>query len=347
MFRWGLIWFATGCGFNTPASVDAAPHDATADAPPDAPPGPCDLPPLSLKIATLTGCAEAGTADGVRGDARFSNPVNVVLSASGIAYVADFDNKQLRKVEPTGKTTTLVALPHPFGMAFAPDGFLIVETDDDDMGQHSTTSGTVWRVDPATGAATVIARDIGRPRGLAVLPDGNIALADQAHDVIEVLDPTTGIASTLAGTLDVTGHVNATGELARFSQPWDLVYWNGDLIVSEVDNGDLRRVTLAGVVTDMVAPQTFDQPQGIGVDSAGDIFITEWGATHKVVELSGGTLSLVAGSSEGYADSDDPNAAQFYGVEGLDVSPDGSTIVVADGNHGDGNPFNHMRVIHQ
>jgi len=347
MFRWGLLVTVAACGFTPPVIHDAAGSDAAIDGPPDAPPGPCDLPALTMKVATLAGCAEAGTADGDRGEARFDNPVNLVLSASGIAYVADFDSKRLRKVEPSGKTTTLVELPHPFGMALAPDGFLIVETDDDDMAMHSFASGTVWRVNPATGAATVIARDIGRPRGIAVLPDGRIALTDQVHFVVELLDPQTGIVSVIAGAADQAGHVNGTGGIARFAQPWDVVYDNGDLIVSEVDNGDLRRVTLAGVVTDVVPMGTFDQAQGLARDAAGILYVTEYGAAHDIKKVVGTTVSLLAGSTVGYQDSDDPHAARFYGVEGLDVTPDGSRLVVADGNHGDGMPFNHIRVIHQ
>jgi len=349
MFRWGLLGmsFALGaCGFTPPVIHDARPADAAIDSV-DAPPGACDLPALSLKVATLTGCADGGTDDGPRGEAHFSNPVNLVLSASGIAYVADFDSRRLRKVEPSGKTTTLVELPHPFGMAIAPDGYLIVETDDDDMGQHSFASGTVWRVNPATGAATVIVRDIGRPRGIEVLPDGRIALTDQVHHVVELLDPATGIVSVIAGTADAMGHVNGSGAAARFSQPWDVVYWNGDLIVSEVDNGDLRRVTLAGVVSDVVPPGTFDQPQGIAVDASGTIYVTEYGNARDVRKVVGSTATLLAGSTAGYTDSDTPTAAQFYGVEGIDVTPDGSRLVVADGNHGDGMPFNHIREIHQ
>jgi sugar lactone lactonase YvrE len=348
MYRWALLVTMAACGFTPPAIHDAPPPaDAAIDGPPDAPPGPCDLPPLTMKVATLAGCADAGDADGDRGAVRFDNPVNLVLSPSGIAYVADFDSGRLRKVEASGKTTTLVQLPHPFGMAIAPDGFLIVETDDDDMGMHSYATGTVWRVNPATASATVLARDIGRPRGIAVLPDGRIALTDQVHHVVELLDPTSGSVTVIAGEVDQMGHVNGSGDEARFSQPWDVIYANGDLIVSEVDNGDLRRVTLEGEVSDVVAMGTLDQPQGLAIDSTGTIYITEYGTTHDVKKLSGTTVSAVAGSTVGYQDSDDPAAAQFYGVEGMDVSADGSRLVVADGNHGDGMPFNHVRVIHQ
>ena len=36
---------------------------------------------------------------------------------------------------------------HPFGLAFAPDGTLYVQTDDNDRGGRSYETGTLWRVD--------------------------------------------------------------------------------------------------------------------------------------------------------------------------------------------------------
>ena len=47
----------------------------------------------------------------------------------------------------------------------------------------------------------------------------------------------------------------------------------------------------------------------------------------------------------GYKDGDDKAAAQFYGLEGLTVKPDGSAIYVADGTRGEDVPYNRIRVI--
>ena len=92
------------------------------------------------------------------------------------------------------------------------------------------------------------------------------------------------IGATLAGVRDQPGHVNATGAAARFAQPYDVVQLpGGDLVVSDFENHRLRRVTLAGVVTDFagtgtiggtdgaIASATFDSPQGLAIDSAGVI----------------------------------------------------------------------------
>ena len=341
MRSWCVLVVVAGCGYTPPKLPDAA-TDAT-DAPSDAL-GPCDLPALTLKVATLAGCAEAGTADGPRGTARFNNPVNVVLSESGIAYVADFDSGRIRKVDATGKTTTLLALPKPFGLAFDSAGFLLVETDDDDQNQHTMDTGTIWRVNPATAQATVIVRDIGRPRGLAVLPDGRVALADYVHDTLSILDPAAATVTPLAGTHDAAGHVNGAGSAARFDQPWDIAYVDGALYVTEVTNGDIRKVLLDGTVTDLVAPGTLDQPQGIAADAAHALYITEWHG-RSVKKLVGTTVTLLAGGNDGYEDTDTPTAAKFYALEGLDITPDGHRIVIADGNHGDMSAYNHVRVV--
>src|SRR5262249_4241179 len=154
---------------------------------------------------------------------------------------------------------------------------------------HSSTTGTIWKVDPATAETMVIARDIGRPRGMLVMPDGRLALADYQHDVIELLDPSTGMVTVLAGTMDVSGHANGLGTAAQFAQPWDLVMSSGDLIVSDLENHMLRRVTLAGIVSDFagtgvaghadatLALAQFSSPKGLAVDNAGTIYVSEAG----------------------------------------------------------------------
>jgi sugar lactone lactonase YvrE len=340
---------------------------AVGDAPPDLPSAidaapACALPAVTTKVATLSGCSQAGTADGVRGVATFSNPVNVVLGRTGIAYIADFDSSRLRKVELDGSVTTIVhqaTFSRPFGLALSTEGYLFVETDDDDMGHHDMTTGTVWRVDPSNGNTVVIARDIGRPRGLAILPNGQIAAADYMHHIVSIIDPNTGVVTLLAGQMDNPGHTNATGVAAQFAQPWDVaVLANGDLAVSDFDNQVIRRVTLGGVVTDLagtpgtmgsmdgtVASATFSQPKGLAIDGSGALYVTENG-NHDVRRIANGGVGRIAGSLvAGYLDSDTPTSAQFYGVEGLDVSFDGTRIVVADGNVGDGMAFNHVRVV--
>lgn len=343
-------------GSGSDASVPGDDSGVTPDA---APAPPCTLGPLTTKVATLAGCDMAGLSDGARSVGRFSNPTNVLVGSDGTTYVADFDNNLVRAIDTSGATRTIAKKPElkrPFGLALAPNGKLYVQTDDNDMGGHSPTTGTLWLVEPATGSATVLARDLGRPRGLAVLGDGRIAMADYQHHVVSIFDPATKTATLLAGALDTPGYANGTATAARFSQPYDIaVLADGDLAVSDSGNHRIRRITLAGVVSDLAgsgvaastdgpsATATFDAPQGLAA-SGNTVYVSD---VHGFVirKIDAGQVVTIAGDgTAGWLDGDDPRAAKFFGLEGLDV--DATRIVIADGNGGDGMPFNHIRVIH-
>lgn len=311
--------------------------------------------------STLAGTEQAAFADGSRKNARFSNPVNVAYR-DGKVYVADFDNGKLRAIDAdTHVTRTVVNQPgfaRPFGLAFAPDGTLYVSTDNDQAGHHDLMSGTIWRVDVGTGKAVVVANAIGRPRGLLVLPDGRIAVADYLHHVIELVDPNTGRATTIAGSFDLHGMVDGAGAVARFSAPYALAMRsNGKLLVTDFDNNRLREVGLdgttitvaggadAGFVDGTMATARFSHPQGLSMASNGDIYLTDLG-NYRVRRISGDKVETVAGDGKGaWLDSDNPLASELYGLEGLSVVPDGSMVYVADGNRGEAVPFNRIRQV--
>ena len=299
---------------------------------------------------TLSGGAEGGWVDGPRASALFRNPTNVLLGPDGNVYVADYDNGDVRLVRPNGVTLTFTrqdAFSHPFGMAFAPDGTLYVQTDDDDTALGLADAGTIWRLDRRTGVATVVVRDIGRPRGLAALSDGRLVLVDIAHDVVRLLDPTTRAITDLAGSRDVPGFADGTGAAARFDHPNDVVVGPGGLlIVADRDNNRLRSVSLAGVVSTYAGTgvagsldgpsgtATFNLPQGLAADTAGNVFVTDTGAYVVRRIAPNGAVTTVAGDgTAGFADGA-PMQARFFGLEGLDVSADGSSLYVADGNRG-------------
>jgi DNA-binding beta-propeller fold protein YncE len=299
---------------------------------------------------TLAGSAEPGREDGAGASARFNNPTNVVVGPDGNVYVADFDNGLIRLVRPSGATITLTRQPgfsHPFGMAIAPNGALYVETDSDDAGRRDDGSGMIWRVDRNTGAATPLLRGLGRPRGLAVLSDGRIVMVDNVHHVVRVLDPATLGVSDLAGARDQRGFVDGVGAAARFDHPYDVVLTrDGVLLVADQDNHRLRAITLQGVVSTYAGTgargsqngsrdqATFNRPQGLALDDRGDVYVTDLDG-YVVRRVSAqGIVSTVAGSGrEGFADGA-PLLARFSGMEGLDVSPVGRTLFVADGNRG-------------
>lgn len=365
-----LVAACTGStGGDEDAGADAAgpPVDAAIDAPADAPidaaidaaidaPVPCELPPLAGEVATLSGCGTAGMADGARGLARFANPVNVLVDADQV-YVADFDNGRVRVVAADGTARTLVVrtdFRRPFGLTLA-GGALYVSTDDNDLGQHSGSTGTVWRVDPATGAATVVARDLGRPRGLLALPDGRLVLSDYVHHVVSLLTPSTGAVVVLAGVRDQPGYVHGRGATARFDGAYGVALLaDGRIAVADLNNHRIRAVSLTGDVTTLagtgergyadgaVTAARFGAPQALATDAAGRLYVTDTDS-FTVRQIADGQVTTVAGAGVG-GWLDGPRAsAQFYGLEGVTVAADGRTLWVADGSRGEDLPYHRVR----
>jgi DNA-binding beta-propeller fold protein YncE len=320
--------------------------------------GPTD-PPFMAGVSTLAGAAESGVVDGDRSVTLFHNPVNVALGPDGKLYTADFDNHRLRVTDMTGATSTVIFEPgfaRPFGLAFG-SGVLFVQTDNDAANGHSPMTGTIWRVDVAARTADVVVQGIGRPRGLAVLADGRIAMADYVHHVVQLLDPATGAITPLAGAWDSQGFVDGIGADARFASPYGIVQRaDGSLVVCDFDNHRLRTIGLDGTVGTLtgdaagftdgsLASARFNHPQGLAISASGDLYVTDLGNA-RVRRISHGSVETIAGDgTAGYRDHDDPLLAELYGLEGISVSPDGSRVFVADGTRGEDVPFNRVRMI--
>ncbi len=317
-------------------------------------------PPFTNGASTLAGASDPAKTDGPRAVARFNNPVNVAVGPDGNIYVADFDNSEIRVVDRTGTTSTVIAkqgFVRPFGLAFGHDGTLYVSTDNDDTGGHTLMSGTVWRVDVHAKAATVIVRGIGRPRSLAVRADGTLVLADDLHHVVRTLNPSSGALTTIAGAWDVPGFADGPGASARFSSPYGVgVRGDGTIVLTDYDNQRIRMITPQNVVSTIAGtgqaayadgPMTqagFSHPQAMALAPSGDLYLTDTG-NYRIRRISGTSVTTIAGDGNaGYLDDDDPTMGEFYGLEGNAVAPDG-TVFVADGNRGDGGPFNRVRQV--
>jgi len=317
--------------------------------------------PMTNGMSTLAGAPTPGYVDGDRATARFADPVNVARGPDGKTYVADFDNSKIRVVDDAGTTTTLIAqnnFRRPFGIAFAPDGSLYVSTDNDQNGGHTLMSGTIWKVDVGAKSATVIANAIGRPRGMTPMADGRLALTDDLHHVIEILDPHTGQLVTLAGTWDAAGMADDQGAAARFSTPYSVVQRkDGSLVIADFTNNRLRLVGLDGGVSTLagaggagfadgaMASAEFSHPQALAIDKADTIYVTDLG-NFRIRRVKGDTVDTVAGNGNGgWVDADNPLDGELFGLEGMSVTPDGAMLVIADGTRGEEVPHNYIRTV--
>ena len=70
------------------------------------------------------------------------------------------------------------------------------------------------------------------------------------------------------------------------------------------------------------------------------------GGNHLIrrIRVDGNVDTLAGDGTAGFNDGAGPGA-EFYGQEGIDVTPDGTTVYVADGNTGDGSAYHRVRAI--
>jgi sugar lactone lactonase YvrE len=231
---------------------------------------------------------------------------------------------------------------------------LFVETDGNSLGQPG---GALWKLRGDGGEPQLIRDDAGRPRGLARLSDGRIVIADYEAHVVRTLDPSSNTLTTLAGQVGQPGMVNGSGTTARFNSPYDVVVLSDDsIIVSDYGNHCLRKVTTTGEVTTFagqagtsgqadgaVGTSRFNQPQGLALGPDGTIYVSDSG-NFLIRKIAGGNVSTLAGDgSPGFSDATDPLSGELFGMEGLDVSPDGKYLYIADGNRGEDGPYNRVR----
>ena len=269
-------------------------------------------------VTTYAGVAgQKGSADGTGASARFTYPMGVAVDALGNVYVGDSANFTLRKIAPGGVVTTFAALPGGFG---TPDGI-----------------GSAAR--------------FYFPQGVTVDGSGNVYVADFYNHSIRKISPG-GVVTTLAGLTGVSSSyaVNGAGAAARFYYPSGVAADNnGNIYVAEAGTNSIRKVTSDGVASTFAGPAggyifghqdgagasaTFAYPEGIAVDSAGNVYVADSGNSIIRKITPAGDVSTLAGTagSTGAVDAVGPGA-RFNSPVALTVDAAGNVFVADTHNH--------------
>ena len=248
-------------------------------------------------IASLAGQRE-GFADGAGAAAAFHTPSALAIDAAGNLYVADTGNHAIRKVTPAGVVTTLAGNGQP--------GF----------------------VDGAGSAAR-----FNGPIGVAVDKDGMVFVADTYNDRIRRITPD-GIVTTVAGD-GVAGDLDGAALASRFDTPTALAADGaGNLYVADTQNGAIRKVTRAGMVSTLArspldaGEPLMRRPASLALTHDGFLYVGDL-ARGRILQVSpDGQLRGLTGIGIDFHAGDE-RAARFARPAGIALGPDGS-LYVAD-----------------
>jgi sugar lactone lactonase YvrE len=246
--------------------------------------------------------------DGPSAHARFRSPWALCIAPNGAIYVADSYNNRIRKIE-NGIVTTVAG--------------------------HGPSGGRGGWVDGPVEEAEFL-----HPRDVECDAHGNLFVADMNHAVRKITPD--GWVFTVAGS-GTAGYRDGQGTEAQFAYPNALTALpNGDILVADSGNDCIRRITPDGRVTtwtgspdrpglrDGPADQAeFDEPDGIGYDAAGNVYVAD-GKNNAVRRIApnGFVMTLAGDGTPGNDDGCGPNA-RFVVPMSIDVDSQGN-IYTAD-----------------
>jgi sugar lactone lactonase YvrE len=248
-------------------------------------------------LTTIAGSPSTGSNDGPGLTARFNAPQSVAVDGSGNSYVADSANGTIREISGSGVVTTI-------------------------------------------GTNT----QFSTPVGIASDAAGNVYIADTGNSVIRKLS--SGSVSIFAGLLATPGNLDGPAASAQFNQPAAVaVDHNGVVYVADTGNNTIRTITggvvitLAGSIWNFGSADgtgtnaLFHAPQGIAVDSSGNIYVADT-ANHAIREItSRGIVTTIAGTPGILGSIDGATNSLFCNPTGVTVDDSGNVYVTDSGNN--------------
>ena len=278
-------------------------------------------------VTTLAGAVGVyGFVDNSGTAANFNYPIGLAYdsssgnASSGSLLVAENQNNAIRMVTLSGAVTTYAGL-----LPSDPNS-------------------------PSNGGSTVFADGTGnnaafyQPSGVAIDATGNAFVTDTSNNAIRKIAPG-GVVTTIAGPLPTDGTVSGPsgfadgkGSAATFAGPTGIaVDASGNLYVADSSNNAIRKVTTNGTVSTFAGPLSTDQnagqcgfadgtangasfcnPQGLAIDSAGNLYVADAGnnAIRKVTPLGVVTTVAVATGMSGGLPVQlvNPNGVAIFGT---------------------------------
>jgi sugar lactone lactonase YvrE len=257
--------------------------------------------------STIAGNGSLGYIDGNATTAEFYSPHGIVTDGQGNIYVSDFGNNLIRKITPAGvvstyagngtagyrngvttsnyvksTTDTVAEFNNPQGLAIDGQGNIYVADRGNNVIRKISTTGRVITIAGTRTAGYVDATgetaSFSSPTGVAVDANGNVYVSDQANSAIRKIT-TAEVVTTIAGgtkqasllnypsaiTIDKQGNLYITDESGRI-----LEYTTSNVLYILAGTANV-----SGFVNGAGTVALFNNPQGIAIDSNGNIYVAD------------------------------------------------------------------------
>lgn len=267
-------------------------------------------------VSTYAGTGVQGSTDGSVATATLHSPKGLAVDAAGNIYFSDFLNQKIRKITPAGVVSTLAG------------------------------NGTIGSDDGPGASAT-----FRLPAGLAVDASGNVYVNHNGPfgSKIRKITPS-GLVSSFAGTGEwddyaVTGK-DGPGNVATFASLKGMtIDAVGNLYVVDAGHRKIRKITPSGyvstfagsgalaVIDGAATAAAFYQPEGITIDAAGNLYVTE--TYHNLIRkiTPAGVVSTYAGSGASGNANGPRLSASFKYPNDVVADASGNLYVADQGNN--------------
>lgn len=308
-------------------------------------------------FTTLAGAAKAGGTDGSGSAAHFNGPLGLTFDPAGNILVADTLNHSIRRITPAGNVSTWAAslgqcntaqgiVADAAGNVFLADTGANVVRNFTAAGEMTVLAGKPGVIGTANGTGS--AARFGFLNGIALnKATGDLYVADSSNQTIRKITPA-GLVTTFAGSPGNAGYLDASGTAARFDNPEGLAIDSaGNVFVADRFNDVIRKITPTGAVSTYAgtrnqpgnvdgsgAAARFDDPAGLAIDAADNLYVTDAHA-HTVRKITPAGLVSTIGGTSGLAGFDNGigTTARFYQPNGIAISSSGVIYLADTGNN--------------
>ena len=310
---------------------------------------------LSQILTTVAGSFSSGFSGdgGLATSAKLNDPLSVWVDTAGNLYITDYNNKRVRKVNPSGTISTIAG----GGSSYADS--ILATSAHLDLGTITTDlSGNLYlvdgarirRVDAVTGIITNVVGNgtagfggdggqaflaqINSPHGLCVDGCGNIYIGDYGNQRVRKVDAV-GIISTYAGN-GTTGYSGDSGLAinAQLNLPCGLIVDTiGNVYVPEEYNFRIRKIDTSGIITTyagngasgfsgdggLAVNAQFNEPSYVCIDRYGNLYVADFHNSRIRKITASGYITTYAGGGSSSASGILATNASFNDVWGVYV----------------------------